>query len=208
MDGGKRLEAIVIAPPRFDLDSLAIALTSHPTLTPFSDDLVMAKSDLLILIIEADRGLSQDEISLFNRLRESQIPSIILVTSLIAADPKANEQDRWDFDDIVMLVNRTLEKGMAPYLVLHDDAGLPIGLYDLLEGSVINYSDGSGTREEADLELGELVKDFQEELDEESFVPSDFTSGLRVVTIPYIPERRIGIAETEHFLTMLRQAQP
>jgi len=28
------------------------------------------------------------------------------------------------------------------------------------------------------------------------------------VTIPYIPERRIGIAETEHFLTMLRQAQP
>lgn len=207
MERGKLLEAVVIAPSESGLQSLTNDLSRHLTLVPFREDSLFAKSDLVILVIEADRGLSQDEISRFNRIRESQIPSIILVGSLVGSDPSVNNQDRWDFDDIVMLINRTLEKAIAPYLVLHDDSGLPIGLYDLLEGSVINYSDSKPQREEPDSELKELVKDFQEEMDEENFMPADFTSGLRVVAIPYIPERGIGIAEVEHFLTMLRQAR-
>ena len=207
MNGEKTLEAVVVAPRDFKLASLTSPITSQLNLIPDHNDLEASKSDLLILIIEADRGLSQDEISRFNQLRESQIPSIILVTSLIGNDASANNQDRWDFDDVMMLINRTLEKTIAPYLVLHDDTGLPIGLYDLLDHSVINYGSGKPEREEPEAELKELVKDFQEEIEEESFVPSDFTSGLRVVAIPYIPERKIGIAEIEYFLTMLRQAQ-
>jgi len=207
MNVEKTLETGVVAPRDFKLASLASTLTSQLNLIPDHNDLEASKSDLLILIIEADRGLSQDEISRFNQLRESQIPSIILVTSLIGNEASANNQDRWDFDDVMMLINRTLEKTIAPYLVLHDDTGLPIGLYDLLDHSVIDYSNSKPEREEPEAELKELVKDFQEEIEEENFVPSDFTSGLRVVAIPYIPERRIGIAEVEHFLTMLRQAQ-
>ena len=204
MNGGKPLRALVIAPPGFEV----APLSSSNLMTLIGKEASAERADLLILVIEADRGISQDEISGFNRLRESQIPAVILVTSLMPASGADDGQDRWDFDDIVMLINRTLEKVISPYLVLHDESGLPIGLYDLLSNQVINYSHGLPRREVPDSELVEIVKDFQDELAEENFVSSDFTTGLRVVAIPYIAERKIGIEEFNHFITMLQQVQP
>lgn len=178
--------------------------------------------DLLILMIYADRGLSAEEIATFNRLRERQIPALILVTNLLPTiQPIPPERllqgrdkgvevrgdDRWDFDDLVMLINRVLEPCIAPFLVLHDDDGAPIGLYDLDEGSVIDYSAGVPVRSVADEDLTSLVKEFKDEFDSESFLSDDFTSGLRVIALPYIPERGIGVREVEKFLTTLQQVQ-
>jgi translation initiation factor IF-2 len=207
MHGGEPLRTLVVAPPDFNLGAFSHSIKTPLALNLYSEKMASEQSDLLILIIEADRGLSQDEILSFNRLRELQIPSLILVTSLISPTGSKDDQDRWDFDDVVMLINRTLEKAIAPYLVLHDDYGLPIGLYDLLESSVIDYTDGTPRRLTPEPEIEELVKDFREELEEENFLSSDFTSGLRVVVIPYIAERKIGIAEVDYFLTKLQQVQ-
>jgi hypothetical protein len=117
-------------------------------------------------------------------------------------------EDRWDFDDIATLITRTMEKSVTPFLVLHDDDGFPIALYDLKEDRVINYISGSPETNEGDEELREVVREFKEEFDEEDFSVMDFTSGLRVVALPYIPERKIGSEEFRRLITRLQQAQP
>jgi hypothetical protein len=174
---------------------------------PYRESSPVSSCDLVVLNIAADRGISADEIKAFNELRERQIPAIILVSSLMPEDGIPLADDRWDFDDITMLITRTLEKPVAPYLVLHDDEGLPIGLYDLKGDCVINYSSDEGKIEESDQELKEVVRDFKTEFDEEDFTESDFTSGLRVVALPFIPERRIGVAEADRYLTTLLQVR-
>ena len=215
----RNLQALIIAPEesryvddiRRGFPSLEIR-SCDETLNP-------AQFDLALLVIHADRGISQSEISTFNRVREFQIPSIVLVASLMPSPPliastsltspqaDLGSEDRWDFDDVVMLINRTLEPSITPYLVLHDPAGAPIGLFDLGGEMVLDYSSGSAHEEQPDLELNELVSEFKQEYEAEGFDPSDFTSGLRVVALPFVPERAIGIAELGHFLTMLQQVQ-
>lgn len=215
----RNLRALIIAPEESRyLDDLR---REYPSirLESYDETKNPGQFDLTILIIQADRGISQSEISAFNRARESQIPSMVLVASLmptptlISSESLTSSQaaihgdDRWDFDDVVMLINRTLEPSITPYLVLHDPAGAPIGLYDLARELVLDYSSGSVHEELPDDELKELVSEFKREFDEEGFDLADFTSGLRTVALPFVPERSIGLAELDHFLTMLRQVQ-
>lgn len=156
-------------------------------------------ADLMLLVIEADRGISNEDIARFHSLRETQIPAIILITSLITD----GESDRWDFDDLTMLANRTLEEVTTPYLVLHDDKGQPSGLYELATDTVIDYSVSPEERRPADEDLKTLTAEFGAEFREQDFDISDFISGLRVVALPYIPERKVGIAETVDLITRL-----
>lgn len=169
-----------------------------------SDDI--SGCEFLLLIIAADRGISTDEIKAFNELRERQIPALVLVTSLMPEDGIPLADDRWDFDDITMLISRTLEKPVTPFLVLHDDAGMPIGLYDLKEDQVLDYSTGRSVIVASDEELREVVSEFKIEFDDEDFTDEDFLSGLRIVAIPFVPERGIGIDQSARYLTMLQQA--
>ena len=171
---------------------------AFPQLAFFTDDDV----DLGLFVIEVDRGLSQEEIAAFQLFRDLQIPTLILVAGLI---PQAN-QDTWDFDDIVMLINRVLEKAVTPYLVLHDDDGIPSGLYDLDRDVVFEQRDDLRIERDADPELKTMVVDFKDEWIEEDFKIEDFTSGLRVVAIPYLPERKVGVHETQLLITRLQQA--
>ena len=158
--------------------------------------------DLGLFILEADRGIAQEEIAAFQRFRDLQLPTLILVAGLW---PQATE-DSWDFDDMVMLINRVLEKAITPYLVLHDDDGVPSGLYDLARDLAIEQKGEMRNESEADLELKSLIVDFKEEWDEEDFQVEDFTSGLRVVAIPYVPERRVGVHEAQQLITTLQPA--
>jgi len=160
--------------------------------------------DLALLLIEADRGISAQEVEEFQRVRELQIPTLLLVASLI---PEPGE-DRWDFDDIVMLANRILEDVIAPYLVLHDDQGVPSGLYDLSRDVVIDRSGVEVVERPADAALKELTADFKSEWIEQDFQDDDFISGLRVVAIPYLPERHVGITEARMMITKLAKVQP
>lgn len=204
------LRGVLIAPPGSHLSRPLIAGTHEKglrlELVPFEAVANTSQYDLIVVIIAADRGISAAEIEAFNQLRERQIPALLLVTSLLPHDGITLADDRWDFDDITMLISRTLEKPVTPFLVLHDDAGLPIALYDLKKEKVLNYSTGSAVEEESDQELKEIVKEFKVEFDDEDFADDDFTTGLRVVAIPFIPERGIGIDQSVRLLTMLQRA--
>ncbi|NDA82151.1 MAG: hypothetical protein EBY01_03690 [Actinobacteria bacterium] len=160
--------------------------------------------DLAIFLIEADRGLANEEIETFHQIRQLQLPTLILVSSLV---PTSNSLDQWDFDDVVMLVNRVLEPSITPFLVLHGDDGTPSGLFDLAQNKVIDYSSTQRTERAPDSDLIHLTEEFRSEYQESGYREGDFTSGLTVVTLPFIPERGIGLIETEGLLTRLQQAQ-
>ena len=204
------LRGVLIAPPGSHLSGPLIAGTHEKglrlDLVPSEEVASTGPFDLIVVIIAADRGISTAEIETFNQLRERQIPALLLVTSLLPHDGITLADDRWDFDDITMLISRTLEKPITPFLVLHDDAGLPIALYDLKSEKVLNFSTGSAVEEESDQELKDLVKEFKVEFDDEDFNEDDFTTGLRVVAIPLIPERGIGVDQSVRLLTMLQRA--
>lgn len=161
-------------------------------------------ADFALLVIEADRGISAEEIARFQSFREAQMPAIILITSLMTDE----DADRWDFDDLTMLANRTLEEVVTPYLVLHDDVGQPSGLYELDSNTIIDYSVTPPERRLADEDLKTLTAEFVAEFREQNFDASDFVSGLRVVALPYIPERRVGISETLNLISRLQPIQP
>lgn len=160
--------------------------------------------DLAIFLIEADRGISNEEISTFQQIRELQLPTLILVASLL---PDSKGSDQWDFDDVIMLVNRVLEPAITPFLVLHGDDGTPSGLFDLARKKVIDYSGANPNEIEPESDLMNLTQEFRTEYEESGYSESDFISGLTVVALPFIPERGIGLVETGQLLTKLQQAQ-
>ncbi|MFM7463444.1 MAG: hypothetical protein ACKO29_05165 [Actinomycetota bacterium] len=160
--------------------------------------------DLAIFLIEADRGISNEEISTFQQIRELQLPTLILVASLL---PDSKGSDQWDFDDVIMLVNRVLEPAITPFLVLHGDDGTPSGLFALARKKVIDYSGANPSEIEPESDLMNLTEEFRTEYEESGYSESDFISGLTVVALPFIPERGIGLVETGQLLTKLQQAQ-
>ena len=111
-------------------------------------------------------------------------------------------------DDMIMLANRVLEPVIAPYLVLHDEKGLPNGFFDLTSKKVLNYSSGEMIEENGESELTLLVEEFQNEYDQFDFQEEDFLSGLYCPAIPFIPERNLGSDQLLKFITKLAQALP
>jgi hypothetical protein len=173
----------------------------------------IAEADLAIFLIHADRGLSPEDISTFHQIRELQLPTLILVASLapeLAPEfvPGSDARDQWDFDDVVMLVNRVLEQAVTPFLVLHGEDGAPSGLFDLGRNVVIDYSLGDRREDSPDADLIGLTEDFRNEYQESGFTGQDFFSGLTVLALPFIPERGIGVFEIRELLTKLQLAQP
>ena len=162
------------------------------------------KFDCALFLFEADRGISQEEIDFFHKVREIQIPTLVAIASLI---PKHELDNRWDFDDMIMLANRVLEPVIAPYLVLHDESGLPNGFFDLTRRTVLNYSSGQLVEEDGESELASLVEEFQNEFDQFDFQEEDFLSGLYCPAIPFIPEKNLGSDQLFKFITKLGQAR-
>ena len=155
------------------------------------------ESDLAIFAIDPAAGIDQVTIDLWQSLDEFQVPRLVVVTHL--------EKLEADFDDAVMIATRVFDQMITPYLVLHDEAGLPAALISLLDLHIIDYSTGQKTIKSSDEEHQTLVKEFRDEYLELLADAGDnaFEAGLLFPAIPLWIERGIGIDIVEGFIKRL-----
>jgi len=154
-------------------------------------------SDLAIFAIDPSAGIDQATIDLWQSLDEFQVPRLVVVTHL--------EKLEADFDDAVMIATRVFDQMITPYLVLHDDAGLPIALISLSDLQIIDYSTNPKTVRSSDEEHQTLVQEFREEYLELLADSGEkaFEAGLLFPAIPLWIERGIGVDIVESFIKKL-----
>jgi len=154
-------------------------------------------SDLAIFAIDPSAGIDQTTIDLWQSLDEFQVPRLVVVTHL--------EKLEADFDDAVMIATRVFDQMITPYLVLHDDAGLPIALISLSDLQIIDYSTNPITVRSSDEEHQTLVQEFREEYLEllADSGENAFEAGLLFPAIPLWIERGIGVDIVESFIKKL-----
>ena len=155
------------------------------------------ESDLAIFAIDPSAGIDQVTIDLWQSLDEFQVPRLVVVTHL--------EKLEADFDDAVMIATRVFDQMIAPYLVLHDDAGLPAALISLSDLQIIDYSTNPTTTKDSDDEHRTLVQEFRNEyLDLIAVSGEDaFSAGLLFPTVPLWIERGIGVDIVESYIQQL-----
>ena len=148
---------------------------------------VHSDSDLAIFAINPSAGVDQETISRWTELDEFQIPRLVVVTHL--------EKQEADFDDAVMIANRVFSPMATPYLVLHDEAGLPVALISLVDLSIVDYSTNPPISRMSDPEHQTLVQEFRDEYLELVQASGDqaFAAGLLFPAIPLWIERGIGV---------------
>ena len=157
----------------------------------------VAESDLAIFAIDPSAGIDQATIDLWQSLDEFQVPRLVVVTHL--------EKLELDFDDAVMIATRVFDQMITPYLVLHDDAGLPAALISLSDLQIIDYSGDSKTVRSSDEEHQTLVQEFRDEYLEllADSGENAFEAGLLFPAIPLWIERGIGVDIVEGFIKKL-----
>lgn len=157
----------------------------------------VAESDLAIFAIDPSAGIDQVTIELWQSLDEFQVPRLVVVTHL--------EKLEADFDDAVMIATRVFDQMITPYLVLHDDAGLPAALISLSDLQIIDYSGDSKTVRSSDEEHQTLVQEFRDEYLEllADSGENAFEAGLLFPAIPLWIERGIGVDIVEGFIKKL-----
>jgi hypothetical protein len=155
------------------------------------------ESDLAIFAIDPSAGIDQATIDLWQSLDEYQVPRLVVVTHL--------EKLEADFDDAVMIATRVFDQMMTPFLVLHDEAGLPAALIGLADLQIIDYSTQPSITRSSDVEHQTLVQEFRDEYLELVAAAGDnaFSAGLLFPAIPLWIERGIGIDIVEGFLKQL-----
>ena len=157
----------------------------------------VAESDLAIFAIDPSAGIDQATIDLWQSLDEFQVPRLVVVTHL--------EKLEADFDDAVMIATRVFDQMITPYLVLHDDAGLPAALISLSDLQIIDYSGDSKTVRSSDEQHQTLVQEFRDEYLEllADSGENAFEAGLLFPAIPLWIERGIGVDIVEGFIKKL-----
>jgi hypothetical protein len=158
---------------------------------------VHSDSDLAIFAINPSAGVDQDTIDLWTELDEFQIPRLVVVTHL--------EKQEADFDDAVMIANRVFSPMATPFLVLHDEHGLPVALISLADLSIIDYSTTPPTTRMSDPEHQTLVQEFRDEYLElvQSSGDQAFTAGLLFPAIPLWIEKGIGVDIVKRYIEEL-----
>ena len=155
------------------------------------------ESDLAIFAIDPSAGIDQATIDLWQSLDEYQVPRLVVVTHL--------EKLEADFDDAVMIATRVFDQMTTPYLVLHDEGGLPVALIGLADLQIIDYSTQPSVSRSSDAEHKTLVQEFRDEYLElvASAGEKAFSAGLLFPAIPLWIERGIGIDIVEGFIQQL-----
>ena len=153
--------------------------------------------DLFALLVDARTGISSEMIELWQHCQERQFPRLMIVQGI--------EFSESDFDDIVLIGNRVLEQFATPYLVLHDDLGMPTALISLEDNLVHDYSPAAVNRFSANNELIDLISEFQDEylrlykeLGEEGFF-----QGIFAIAIPIGSSKPFGINEINSIIDSL-----
>ena len=160
---------------------------------------VHSDSDLAIFAINPSAGVDQQTIQQWAELDEFQIPRLVVVTHL--------QLQEADFDDAVMIANRVFSPMATPYLVLHDEAGLPVALISLTDLKIIDYSTHPSTVRMSDPEHQTLVQEFRDEYLELLQASGDqaFAAGLLFPAIPLWIEKGIGVDIVN---TYIQELQP
>jgi hypothetical protein len=174
-----------------DPTQVASIFKAHHSQTPEPE------SDLAIFAIDPSAGIDQTTIDLWQSLDEYQVPRLVVVTHL--------EKLEADFDDAVMIATRVFDQMLTPYLVLHDEAGIPAALIGLADLQIIDYSTNPITRKNCEPEHQTLVQEFRDEyLDQvASLGENSFSAGLMFPAIPLWIERGIGIDIVHEFINQL-----
>jgi translation elongation factor EF-G len=155
------------------------------------------ESDLAIFAIDPSAGIDQATIALWQSLDEYQVPRLVVVTHL--------EKLEADFDDAVMIATRVFDQMITPFLVLHDEAGLPAALISLSDLEITDYSTNPKSIKGSDEEHQTLVQEFRDEYLELLADSGDnaFEAGLLFPAIPLWIERGIGVDIVESYIKKL-----
>jgi len=156
-----------------------------------------SESDLAIFAIDPSAGIDQATIDLWQSLDEYQVPRLVVVTHL--------EKLEADFDDAVMIATRVFDQMITPYLVLHDDAGMPAALIGLSDLEIIDYSTNPTTIRNSEEEHRTLVQEFRDEYLEllEASGEDAFSAGLLFPAVPLWIERGIGVDIVNDYMQQL-----
>lgn len=154
-------------------------------------------SQPFLLLVDAHTGVSKVMIEQWQFVAERQLPRILLVQGLEDAES--------DFDDLVLIANRVLEKVATPYLVINDEAGAPIGLVDLKTQTVRNYQDSNLQISPCDDSLIDLIDEFRAEYLEEfdSLGETAFAEGMYPIALPFGITKPFGVIELNQILATL-----
>jgi translation elongation factor EF-G len=152
-----------------------------------TSQIAVAESDLAIFTIDPSAGIDQATIDMWQALDEYQVPRLVVVTHL--------EKLEADFDDAVMIATRVFDQMITPFLVLHDEAGMPAALIGLSDLQIIDYSTKPKTLKSSEEEHQTLVQEFRDEYLELLAASGDnaFSAGLLFPAIPLWIERGIGV---------------
>ena len=155
------------------------------------------ESDLAIFAIDPSAGIDQATIALWQSLDEYQVPRLVVVTHL--------EKLEADFDDAVMIATRVFDQMITPFLVLHDEAGLPAALISLSDLQITDYSTNPKTIKGSEEEHQTLVQEFRDEYLELLADSGEkaFEAGLLFPAIPLWIERGIGVDIVESYIKKL-----
>jgi translation elongation factor EF-G len=156
-----------------------------------------AESDCAIFVINPSTGIDQITIDIWRAIDELQTPRIVVVTQL--------ENQEADFDDAVMLANRVFDHMATPFLVLHDDAGLPCALISLETMRIVDYSTNPPADIACEPEHELLVQEFRDEYLElsTSLGSSAFAAGMLFPAIPLWIEKGVGVDIVNNYLSEL-----
>ncbi len=159
--------------------------------------IAVPESDLAIFAIDPSAGIDQVTIDLWQSLDEFQVPRLVVVTHL--------EKLEADFDDAVMIASRVFDQMITPYLVLHDEAGIPAALISLSDLQITDYSTNPNTIRNSDEEHQTLVQEFRDEYLELIADSGDnaFEAGLLFPAIPLWIERGIGVDIVQSYIRKL-----
>ena len=162
-----------------------------------TSQIAVAESDLAIFTIDPSAGIDQATIDMWQALDEYQVPRLVVVTHL--------EKLEADFDDAVMIATRVFDQMITPFLVLHDEAGMPAALIGLSDLQIIDYSTKPKTLKNSEEEHQTLVQEFRDEYLELLAASGDnaFSAGLLFPAIPLWIERGIGVDIVNDYIQQL-----
>ena len=183
--------------------------SARPAIFPFGDSAVelsnqlgstapsLQDADIFLITVSAVSGVTPVGIELWNQARELYVPSIVVVDDLVGSDT--------DFDDMIPIIGRLLEPVVNPFLILHDDNGLPTALIDLDSLRVIDYSNGAREVRESDPEHKLLVFEFRMEYLDALEAAGDraFEAALLFPAIPYVAATGLGKPEIAGYIERL-----
>ena len=177
------------------LPGLVTLLEIHDPKNPPHE--ISSEIDAAVFYTSIHDGISQSLIYVWNYVAERMIPRLLVIS--------IKGESESDFDDIVLIARRTLEEMGTPFLVMHSEDGRPIGLIDIVNSVVTDYSEGKTDSHQADSELQNLVVEFREEYLEliETYSEDGFAQGLVALAIPVDIESGLGVDKIKASLSNL-----